>query len=115
MVLPFSRCGDEVHGGEGLAGDLHVVGDDVHGVEGLAGDLHLVGGEVHGGEGLVGDLHVVGDDVLDGGGLVVGGWLVPGTLAVMLAMQTRLCGLLPGSARTGRHMCLGGEYEGGTS
>ena len=98
MVLPFSRCGDEVHGGEGLAGDLH-----------------LVGGEVHGGKGLVGDLHVVGDDVLDGGGLVVGGWLVPGNLTVMFAMQTRLCGLLTGSARTGRHMDLGGEYEGGTS
>ena len=74
-----------------------------------------MGGEVHGGDGLVGDLHVVGDDVLDGGGLVVGGWLVPGTLTVMLAMQTRLCGLLAGSARTGRHMDLGGEYEGGTS
>ena len=81
MVLSFSRCGDEVHGGEGLAGDLHVVGDDV----------------------------------LDGGGLVVGGWLVPGTLTVMLAMQTRLCGLLAGSARTGQPMASGGEYGDGTS
>ena len=42
VVLPW---GDEVHVSEGLAEDLCVTWAEVHGGEGLAGDFHLVGDE----------------------------------------------------------------------
>ena len=41
--------------------------------------------------------------------------MVTGTLTVMLAIQTRLCGLLAGFAQTGWYKDLGLEYWAETS